>query len=238
MIRLRIIRFLDVAWHVVRSIQQRKLANFPNFLSCIFLWRPIWKKSFASVISMKRDRAPNAFFDFTEATHVPTKRRVAETGEVSEFCEEEFEWPSSPILVRLRDSFSTHEYPSRPTAPLPIPHTPIQDPENYAEEASPLTTSWKIPMCCTPEELKSPHTRIPPSRPHKLSPASSTGSKMAHPQPSMKTIPLQGLMEKIRLRPGTNRLAGFHLPILVPTFRSKMKDICLFNHVHNILVIQ
>lgn len=161
---------------------------------------------------MKRHRNSTDFADSMEVRLTSPKKKAAESFDGGLYGGSGIgDSTSSPQLplTRLDGPFSPHHLLQSPSAPLPIRSPRLEDSENYASIMSFSPQSLKIPVCSTPEELKSPHLRTPPPRPHKTSPPGSTNGKTAHPQAQVVHVPLQELITHIQIRPSTYRLFGF-----------------------------
>lgn len=151
---------------------------------------------------MKRHRTSLGFVDSTETALYSPRKKSAESVEGSPQGGSGIgDWPSSPQLplTRLDGSFSPRPVIQRPSAPLPIRPSQVEDSENYASIMSFSPHNFKIPICSTPEEIRSTFPPSPPPRPHKTSPNGSTSSKMSHPQPQVVHMPLQELMTQVLL---------------------------------------
>lgn len=151
---------------------------------------------------MKRSRTSLGLVDAAEAALYSPRKKSAESVEGSPQGGSGIgDWPSSPQLplTRLDGSFSPRPVIQRPSAPLPIRPTQIEDSENYAAMMSFSPQHFKMPICSTPEEVRGAFPPSPPPRPHKTSPNGSTASKLAHPQPQVVHMPLQELMNQVLL---------------------------------------
>lgn len=161
---------------------------------------------------MKRHRAKNAYFDSIDDDATPPKRKAAATDATSAY-NEEFEWlgtPSQPFSSRA--DFSPPPF-VRPTGPHLVYRAIPNLSSSPSNDSTLLPPSLQTPICCTPEELKSPTLRIPPPRPQKHSSSLSSPTSVAHTPPTLETIPLQELVTKIRIRPSTS-----HFSLLFSSF--------------------
>jgi len=165
---------------------------------------------------MKRTRSSLTYFDSSEFGKGDYKRHDAETRDGSEFYEDEVASPLSPVLSRLGDALSTPKPLQPPSVPLDIPRPSIGVDFSRPVQSPMASSTWESSVCCTPEELKSPALHQPPPRPNKLSPGDAPSPQLVHPQPSLKSVPLQDLLTKIGLRPCTYlfRLFPSSFPVL------------------------
>lgn len=151
---------------------------------------------------MKRHRVNSGTTDAHESFLFGSTKKVAVEGLEAQLEASGIGSPQA-ALTRLEEPFSPRHSIQRPSAPLPIQVGHNEDYENRASVLSYSPQSFKLPVCGTPEEQKSPQLRSPPPRPHKFSPSGCSSPALAHPQPRLKHVPLQELVTRIRLRPGT-----------------------------------
>jgi hypothetical protein len=153
---------------------------------------------------MKRDRPSTPGLDPPEVLNFDSRRKIADRGEKSEFCEEDFEWPASPLEKRFQS-------PATPS--LRVFGSAIQkrssSPAMIKTAKSGILmrdedSSHQMEVCRTPEDALSPKLHSPPPRPHKLWSPNSSTPKLAHPQPKTKNVALGELMGKIELKTCTS----------------------------------
>lgn len=165
-----------------------------------------YENSTRLTFGMKRHRNSTGFCETAEDELYSPNKKSAEALDGSQFggpgIGASRSSPQLP-LTRPDGAFSPRTLHHHATAPLPIRAVLQEDTENHAALMSFSPHALKIPICSTPEELKSPHLHTPPPRPNKSSPPGSAAAKATHPQTEVTHVPLQELVTRIKLRPCT-----------------------------------
>lgn len=156
-------------------------------------------------LAMKRHRSESDEWDKTEILEEYWRKKSALPSVGGEYDAVEI-WSPTPTLTCTKVAFSSHVSSPFGSSPVAIPSTILLPHDSALKSPSPVSASLEPPLCSTPEELKSPKLRYPPPTPHKQSPR-GTLPQSSSSQSSIKSVPLQDVSTKIRLRPRTNQFS-------------------------------